>query len=445
MPRPAEKCLVCGDVASGFNFDCRSCECCKAFFRRNALRYDIETLECTMGGKNSAVCEITVKTRKRCKKCRLFRCYSAGMKKEWILSKEDKLQYRNKRLRMRLQMELNSSKTTAATPESQSTTSSPSPRSSTSTSEISLLSTSSPSSPLTSFSFLTFCLQNEHYLDINLSSPHNALPSQISPFPPDGLVIAEQHLLAELLSACGDNLVNRYRQVRHYLTDYMPIGSRPVSPHIFSRLLRMVGSLRAFSSLPTSGQQALIRANAVDLFGLRTVLLYDQDRECWCLADDAAQVTVLASLSMLKPFCSNDVFQRQKNLAGRYRKEWKEDRAIFDILTAVVLFSSPPPPPPPPQQSPQNCQSVVDSCEAQKWSPVVANEQRRYCRLLSRYLLVKYLGNYQVAEEAYHHLLGNIDEMRQLTGAIWRMMLNYRDAFRRYPALFSFLTVQQQQ
>lgn len=68
-------------------------------------------------------------------------------------------------------------------------------------------------------------------------------------------------------------------------------------------------------------------------------------------------------------------------------------------------------------------------------------EEKRYCRLLCRYLLVKYRGNEGVAEEAYYTLLGNIDEMRQLTVPIWRMMLCYRDAFRSYPPLFSLLSV----
>lgn len=336
---------------------------------------------------------------------------------------------------MRLQMELqnSSSSTETSATESQSP-SSFSPQSTAST-EISLSSSSSNTSA--NNSFLVFCLQNDHYHDINLSTSHTTLPAQINPFPTDNLVIAEQNLLSELLTAC-QAIINPYRQVRHYLTDYMPIGSKPVSPHSFSRLLKMIGGLQAFSSLPGGSQQALIRANAIDLFSLRTVLLYDGQRECWCLADDDARVTVLASLSIMKPFCSADVYQRQKNLAGRYRKEWKEDRAIFDILTAIVLFSSPPSAP---------SQSMVSEDEQagqrQQQQSVVANEQRRYCRLLSRYLLVKYLGKEQVAKEAYYHLLGNIDEMRELTVGIWRMMLNYRDAFRCYPALFSLLTVQQ--
>ena len=31
-------CVVCGSPANGYNFDAISCESCKAFFRRNALK-----------------------------------------------------------------------------------------------------------------------------------------------------------------------------------------------------------------------------------------------------------------------------------------------------------------------------------------------------------------------------------------------------------------------
>jgi hypothetical protein len=31
-------CFICGSTANGYNFDVISCESCKSFFRRNALR-----------------------------------------------------------------------------------------------------------------------------------------------------------------------------------------------------------------------------------------------------------------------------------------------------------------------------------------------------------------------------------------------------------------------
>lgn len=38
-------CLVCGDVARGINFDVMSCTSCKAFFRRHALKSEVNFAE----------------------------------------------------------------------------------------------------------------------------------------------------------------------------------------------------------------------------------------------------------------------------------------------------------------------------------------------------------------------------------------------------------------
>lgn len=46
-PQPSESgaakkiCLVCGDKALGYNFNAITCESCKAFFRRNALKQKV--------------------------------------------------------------------------------------------------------------------------------------------------------------------------------------------------------------------------------------------------------------------------------------------------------------------------------------------------------------------------------------------------------------------
>ena len=37
-------CVVCGSPAHGYNFDAISCESCKAFFRRNALKDEVGLL-----------------------------------------------------------------------------------------------------------------------------------------------------------------------------------------------------------------------------------------------------------------------------------------------------------------------------------------------------------------------------------------------------------------
>jgi len=59
-------CGVCGAPAHGYNFDQITCESCKAFFRRNALR-NTSHLKCRFSG----CCTINVYTRRQCTYCRL--------------------------------------------------------------------------------------------------------------------------------------------------------------------------------------------------------------------------------------------------------------------------------------------------------------------------------------------------------------------------------------
>lgn len=90
-------CYVCGAKAHGYNFDQITCESCKAFFRRNALK-SMDRFRC----RNNDNCVITPTTRKRCKRCRLSKCFKVGMRKEWILTEEEKRLKRKKIERNRL-------------------------------------------------------------------------------------------------------------------------------------------------------------------------------------------------------------------------------------------------------------------------------------------------------------------------------------------------------
>ncbi|CAF2840922.1 unnamed protein product [Rotaria sp. Silwood2] len=90
-------CYVCGAKANGYNFDQITCESCKAFFRRNALK-SMDKFRC----RNNDNCVVTSVTRKRCKRCRLTKCFKVGMRKEWILTDEEKTIKRQKIVRNRL-------------------------------------------------------------------------------------------------------------------------------------------------------------------------------------------------------------------------------------------------------------------------------------------------------------------------------------------------------
>lgn len=82
--RPQKYCAVCGDKAIACNFNAVTCESCKAFFRRNAFKE--QQLKCLFENR----CIIDRVTRRFCSKCRLLKCFQIGMKREWILTDEQK-------------------------------------------------------------------------------------------------------------------------------------------------------------------------------------------------------------------------------------------------------------------------------------------------------------------------------------------------------------------
>lgn len=84
-------CGVCGDRAIGFNFDAISCESCKAFFRRNAPK-GTQFFKCPYDEN----CRMDLTNRRFCKHCRLKKCFDIGMKREYIMSDEEKLQKKKK-------------------------------------------------------------------------------------------------------------------------------------------------------------------------------------------------------------------------------------------------------------------------------------------------------------------------------------------------------------
>ncbi|CAF5015228.1 unnamed protein product, partial [Rotaria magnacalcarata] len=52
--------------------------------------------------RNNDSCVVTPVTRKRCKRCRLTKCFKVGMRKEWILTDEEKTLKRQKIVRNRM-------------------------------------------------------------------------------------------------------------------------------------------------------------------------------------------------------------------------------------------------------------------------------------------------------------------------------------------------------
>nr|ASL70576.1 nuclear receptor [Brachionus plicatilis] len=90
-PKGELTCVVCGAPANGYNFDAITCESCKAFFRRNAFR-PLNLFRCS----NNNQCEINIQTRKKCKKCRIVKCFNLGMRRDWIMTEMEREEKRRK-------------------------------------------------------------------------------------------------------------------------------------------------------------------------------------------------------------------------------------------------------------------------------------------------------------------------------------------------------------
>ncbi|KAL8598366.1 hypothetical protein ACOMHN_047687 [Nucella lapillus] len=100
-------CLVCGDKALAHNFDVITCESCKAFFRRNALKS--QSLQRCMFQNN---CTIDKNTRRFCPSCRLKKCFDIGMKADLMLDEEERRLRREKKAQ-RIRQQAASSSSTA--------------------------------------------------------------------------------------------------------------------------------------------------------------------------------------------------------------------------------------------------------------------------------------------------------------------------------------------
>ncbi|CAF1110627.1 unnamed protein product [Adineta ricciae] len=101
-------CVVCSGHAIGYNFGQITCESCKglndlyyqemliivslAFFRRNALQ-SIEKTKCLRSKSllTEIQCEIRHDMKHKCQRCRLLKCFEQGMRKDYILTPEQKM------------------------------------------------------------------------------------------------------------------------------------------------------------------------------------------------------------------------------------------------------------------------------------------------------------------------------------------------------------------
>lgn len=87
--KPSSVCPICQSSEPHFlHYDGLSCYSCRAFFRRAHQKTRHPKFTCVFNGE----CEITVRNRRSCRKCRYDRCLQAGMRPELVLDETQRRQ-----------------------------------------------------------------------------------------------------------------------------------------------------------------------------------------------------------------------------------------------------------------------------------------------------------------------------------------------------------------
>lgn len=98
--RRSKVCSICKGESETYhlNYGASSCFSCRAFFRRAIQKDRNPKFVCKRGGK----CEITLKTRKQCRKCRYEACLQNGMAPDAVLNSMQKKERFRKMIQKRL-------------------------------------------------------------------------------------------------------------------------------------------------------------------------------------------------------------------------------------------------------------------------------------------------------------------------------------------------------
>jgi len=422
-------CGVCGDRALGYNFDAISCESCKAFFRRNAPK-GLDYFKCPYDEK----CKMDISNRRFCKRCRLRKCFEIGMRKEYILTEEEKARKRqkiedNRRLRA---AQTPGPQVPGGPPNSQcQSQSSPSTNNSMMNSPdgISPGGSTGEGSPYfddtsnmdgyvlpqqTPTSFPTL----EHHTSSKIDQNESSMMShggnswdgwpQGEPAYNQGLMNNMEHngicererrvlspeeqvLIEELLYAYQGSLeINMEKVINREEADSMAdlVNIAEISVR---RVIDMAKKVKAFKSLPQADQISLLKGGSIELLILRSVITFDKEKQHFLDPCDSEESAAM-NLDQLRRAEGTTLFEDHMKFVTQLAVDLKADQTTLILLLIISLFS-------PDRPNLLNKQ-------------LVGEEQHRYSMLLSNYLESRY--SYHEARALYPKLLMKLTDIRNL-------------------------------
>ncbi|XP_054164095.1 nuclear hormone receptor HR96-like [Oppia nitens] len=348
-------CVICGDRATGYNFNAVCCESCKAFFRRNASKYD--NFKCHFEGN----CKIDLVSRKFCKKCRLKKCFDVGMKKEWILNDEQKQLRRTKIEENRKKRKNSDSDSEKSNDTKDNNNNNNSPISDTDHSTIIVdfldLSPSSASTTPKRFngdfdgSIEIMCKNLLNYRNRPSDNIHESVYQKTAEFEMSVIPIARP--IDELTEKFNDLEINRLVELlnaTHKLkSPEVPITSEAMTiedgckvwrfkvEQEIHKMIKMSKVLESFQKMCENDQIALMKYGCIEIFCMRLTMNYNFEREQWTYVTDDSSSTIM-KLDLLRS-AKYELYRAYKRFLDKIRPEWESDTIILDLLTAIILFN----------------------------------------------------------------------------------------------------------
>ncbi|OWA51497.1 putative Nuclear hormone receptor HR96 [Hypsibius exemplaris] len=309
-------CRVCGDTALNMNFGAISCESCKAFFRRNALKK--KELKCPFKG----VCQIDVESRRWCQQCRLKKCFEVGMKRELIKKVKRGIS------EVDVDCLSNGGAHSPSTPAAEK--------------REKLGGTDSAVSelPVVSDGILTGCVSDVWSPADSAVSSTDSPPSDGSVGPSLGaglemLCAFEREKIVELVRAnesmMETNLEEETAVVRypetHRLVDVINMTDIAIR-----RVIKMAKRITGFKNLIQEDQIALLKGACFEMMILRAVSHYNVEKDCW----QGPQATMI-KVDILKEAKGN-CYEEIRTFIHSFAPELRKDEPLLLILGAIALF-----------------------------------------------------------------------------------------------------------
>lgn len=441
-------CGVCGDKALGCNFDAISCESCKAFFRRNALKE--KQGKCLFEGN----CKIDINTRRFCPYCRLQKCFNVGMRKDLILGDAEKKKRMEKVTHNRQKRGgggrggkgMSPPDDSPSTPGANSVASPPPPTTPNPppvpqppqqpppqmvipdiTTQIAqtvqhefaqaMTTVTLPQSSAETTNLLSLSKQlnqvkapaeaegtsevttipNIAALTASVTSG-NSLPSQGDVLSIRKLTTDENHMLTELTQVYDLSFTIDLEPLIH-IKQLDPSLNQLVNQSSITvlRLIKFAKRLEDFVRLPQECQIGILKGCWIHILLLRSVSVYDCVRDVWVTPRGDIPTEILKNATGYVQLHDDHV-----NYCKSLKSVVGDDLAIVVILLVIVLFS------------PEG-QHVVGR-------ELVSNIQDKYLILLKHYLESKY--NYVRAADMYPQLMAKMKELKELAEVHGKYLLD---------------------